>query len=239
MSKTKHSPTPKEPVSSFELFNLSASAVQRNLSAFTVLNLLPAAMMLGSAISSSRRDQQANDLSGIGSLTGLPTYAIASFAGIGLAIFLLVILASLIIRAMLYALQLEVAKGKTPELADIWQVGKKYWLRLLGLGIVVSVFVIGGLFLLIVPGLIMLRRYFLSPYVLIEKDTSISEAMRISAEISKPYSGSIWGIIGVSILLSLPSFIPVIGSIVSFVLAMLYSVAPALRYQELKKLAKT
>jgi len=90
--------------------------------------------------------------------------------------------------------------------------------------------------LLIVPGVIAIRRYFLAPYLMLDKDLSIREAMKQSAALSKPYSGSIWGIIGVIVLLSLPSIIPVIGWAVSFVLMLLYSVAPALRYQELKKL---
>jgi hypothetical protein len=60
--------------------------------------------------------------------------------------------------------------------------------------------------------------------------------MKQSAAATKPFSGAIWGIIGVYILLSLPGFIPLIGGLVSIALTTLYSVAPALRYYELSKL---
>jgi|SRR3989344_1587369 len=239
MGKTIHkSSNITAPTSAFDLFGKSSTAVQRNLSTFVILNLLPAATMIGGAISQSRHSNQANDFNGFGALSGLPTYAIASLAGFGIIVFIAVVIAGFIIRAMLYSLQLQAAKDKNPDLSALWQVGKKYWLRLLGLNIVVGLVIIGGFLLLIVPGLIMIRRYFLSPYILVDKDTTIGEAMRRSAELSKPYSGSIWGIIGVSILISIPSFVPFVGQIISFVLNILYSVAPALRYEELKKLAK-
>lgn len=229
---------PGQPVSAFELFGKSKEIVQRNLSSFVILNLLPAATMLGSAIATSRSTERTNDLGNFGSLSGLPTYAIASLAGFGIAIFILVIIVGAIIRAMLYGLQLEGAKGKTPDISALWEIGKKYWLRLFGLGILVGLAILGGLILLIVPGFIMIRRYFLAPYILVDKDTTIMDAMRQSAALSKPYSGSIWGVIGVSVLVSLPGIIPIIGSFISLVLGVLYSVAPALRYEELKELAK-
>jgi uncharacterized membrane protein len=135
---------------------------------------------------------------------------------------------------MLQVLELRTANGKKPTLGELWLQTKKYGPRLFGLGFVVGLYVLLGFIMLIVPGLIFIRRYFLSAYVLMDQDVSISEAMKISAEMTKPYSGSIWGIIGVSILLSLTGVIPVIGWVISLVLSALYSVAPALRYYELK-----
>jgi uncharacterized membrane protein len=88
-----------------------------------------------------------------------------------------------------------------------------------------------------VPGLIMLRRYFLAPYVMLDKKCSIKEAMDTSAEISKPYSGYVWGVIGVIFLIGLINIIPFIGWIISFIVGMFYSVAPAMRYRELRKLS--
>lgn len=108
---------------------------------------------------------------------------------------------------------------------------------MVGLYIVVGLYILVGLILFIVPGVIFLRRYFLSPYVMLDKKAGIKEAMARSAAISKPYSGSIWGIIGVIVLFELVGIIPYIGWLISFVLSVLYSVAPALRYQELKKLS--
>src|SRR5690606_38409716 len=103
------------------------------------------------------------------------------------------------------------AKGHTPSLSRLWDIGKKYWLRLFGFFIVYGFLIVGGLILLVIPGLIVIRRYFLVPYIMIEKDLPILKAMERSAKLTKPYSWSIWGIIGVMLVLSLPNFIPVIG----------------------------
>src|SRR6185295_10606488 len=113
---------------------------------------------------------------------------------------------------------------------------KKFGPRLLGLGIVVGLMLIGGFLLLVIPGLIVLRRYYLSPYYLVDKDLTIGEAMKQSAADSKPNSQAIWAVIGVSVLLSLTGVVPLIGGILSFVLVSLYSVAAPLRYREIKHL---
>jgi hypothetical protein len=73
----------------------------------------------------------------------------------------------------------------------------------------------------------------LAPYVMLDTKCGITEAMERSADLTKPYSGYIWGIIGVMFLIGLFNIIPGIGWMISFVLGMLYSIAPALRYQEL------
>jgi uncharacterized membrane protein len=119
----------------------------------------------------------------------------------------------------------------------LWHVVKSMGWRLLGLYVVMGLIILVGLILFIIPGLILIRRYFLAPYVMIDKKVSIREALDHSAALSKLNAGSIWGIIGVMILIGMVNIIPIIGGLASFVLGSLYSVAPALRYQELKKLA--
>jgi uncharacterized membrane protein len=105
-----------------------------------------------------------------------------------------------------------------------------------GLYLLMGLYIFVGLILFIIPGLIMLRRYFLAPYVMLDTRCGITEAMERSAELSKPYSGYIWGMIGVMFLISLFNVVEGIGWMAAFVLGMLYSVAPALRYQELKEI---
>jgi hypothetical protein len=68
---------------------------------------------------------------------------------------------------------------------------------------------------------------------LLDTSCSIKEAMEQSAELTKPYSKYIWGIIGVMFLIGLLNVIPGIGWMLAFLLGMYYSLAPALRYQEL------
>jgi uncharacterized membrane protein len=107
--------------------------------------------------------------------------------------------------------------------------------QMFGLYLLIGLYVFVGLILFIVPGLIMLRRYFLAPYVLLDTRCSIKEAMERSAAMTKPYSKYIWGVIGVMFLIGLANVIPGIGWLIAFIFGMFYSVAPALRYQELKE----
>jgi hypothetical protein len=58
-----------------------------------------------------------------------------------------------------------------------------------------------------------------------------------SAALSKANTGAIWGVIGVMFLIGLANIVPIIGGLIAFIFGALYSVAPALRYQQLKKLA--
>lgn len=80
----------------------------------------------------------------------------------------------------------------------------------------------------------MLRRYFLSFYYLIDKDCSIKEAMRLSAVSTKKNSSAVYGIVGILFLFYLLGVLGPIGAIAAAILQILYSVAPALRYQEFR-----
>jgi hypothetical protein len=230
---------PKKPqlTGAFELFSKSSSLVQSNLGTFAIVYLLPLLTNLATLRRNWGDAAQNHDFSFFNGFSNLPGYAVGPFIGLGIAFALLVFVVWLIINAMTVGLQVETAQTKKPKLDDLWPYAKKYWLRLFGLSLLTALFVFAGLILLIIPGLIMIRRYFLAPYVLVDQDTGIWEAMNKSAAMSKPYSGYIWSIIGVGVLISLPSIIPVFGWAITFVLSVLYSVAPALRYQELKKIA--
>ena len=129
---------------------------------------------------------------------------------------------------------MEATEGKALDFTRLWAVVKELWWRMFGLYLLTGLYIFVGLILFIIPGLIMLRRYFLAPYVMLDTKCDIKTAMERSSEISKPYSGYIWGIIGVMFLIGLLNVIPGVGWLVAFILGMFYSVAPALRYQELK-----
>lgn len=218
------------------LFHKSYEAVMRNINTFAIL-LLPSFLFTLSSLVPFPDGNPAKDFSApFGSLV-FPTYGWVAIFILGFIATVLLVFLLIIIQAMLLILELEAAQDKTPGLGHLWELGNKYLLRLFGLAIVTSIYVIGGLILFIIPGLIMIRRYFLAPYLLIDKDLPIGEAMRRSAALTKPHPGAVWGVIGVMLLLSLPGFVPFIGPIVAFVLGALYSVAPAIRYKELKKLS--
>ncbi|HVI60719.1 MAG TPA: hypothetical protein VM535_01040, partial [Candidatus Saccharimonadales bacterium] len=135
--------------------------------------------------------------------------------------------------AMVFA-QLKAAQGSKVDIDAAFQQGKKFLWRFWGLSIVVGLIILGGFILLIVPGFFMIKRYLLAPYYLVDKDLSIGEAMRASAEAGKKYSGAVWGVVGVNILISLASSIPFIGSLLGLVLNIAYYCAPAVRYEQVK-----
>ena len=137
---------------------------------------------------------------------------------------------------MSQAAQLDAAEGKPLDFKNLWGVVKDRGWRLFGLYIVMSVLIVVGLILLIIPGLILIRRFFFAPYVMIDKNTGIKDSLNESAALSKLNTGAVWAVIGVMLLIGLANIIPIIGGLASFAFGSLYSVAPALRYQQFKKL---
>ena len=87
---------------------------------------------------------------------------------------------------------------------------------------------------MIVPGLFILKRYYLAAYYLIDEDLDITEAMRRSAADSKRYSSAVWGILGAQLLFAACLIIPILGFIAALVLLAMYANAPAIRYLEFK-----
>ena len=146
-----------------------------------------------------------------------------------------VILMSFVLTAMMYVLKYQSAKGNKMSVKDVWQQTQPYWWRMFRLYVVRNL-VIGIAFLLfIVPGLFMWRRYMLAPYYLLDKNTSVGEAMRQSAADSMRVSGAIWGMMGVYIIISLSGVIPLAGYVLGPIIGTVYCCAQALRYLQVKK----
>jgi len=170
------------------------------------------------------------------SASPLPFFTSYAVFGFAIVWFLFVLALGTIVQIMAQRAQLDAAEGKHLSFDKLWDTVKEMGWRMLGLYIVVSLVVGVGLILLVVPGVIFMRRYYLAPYVMLDKKPqTIGEAMAISSKMSK--AGGIWSVIGVLFLIGLVSIVPIIGWLASFLLAMAYSVAPALRYQELKNLS--
>lgn len=112
-----------------------------------------------------------------------------------------------------------------------------FW-RYAGLSICVAVVVLAGFIAFIVPGVFLLRRYYLSQYYLVDKDLGVFEAMRLSAERSKKFANAIWGLLGVQLLISIVNIIPGMGQLIGGVASLLYSYAPAVRYKQIEDAAK-
>ncbi|MGH7237443.1 MAG: hypothetical protein ACREGF_02820 [Candidatus Saccharimonadales bacterium] len=194
-----------------------------------VLILLPAVLLdLGETLLRSTVKPGSNSLA---------IYSHLSFASPGSILILIGFLWTLINAPAMYYFLIQTVKGKSRTIKQCYQYGLKRFWRLLGLRILVDIIIVIGFILLIVPGVIMLRRYYLAEYYLIDQDLSIKEAMQKSAEQSKPVSGYVYGVIGVSIVFGLiaglvSGIIPLVGTIIGLLIGYIYLFGAALRYVE-------
>lgn len=229
--------------SAFDLFTPSKEIVMRNLWIFGPLYAIPFIFWVHSWIWAPLPNervhwwQHSDGFSSAWSGGPIPTYPTFLFVGFSLLWLFLILVVGTIAQIMAQAAQLEGAQSKNLDFQNLWIVVKELGWRMFGLYAVIAISVTVGLLLLIIPGLILIRRFFLAPYVMLDKKLGIRESLDKSTELSKLNPGSIWGIIGVMFLIGLVNIIPVFGGLAAFALGGLYSVAPAIRYMQLKKLA--
>lgn len=210
---------PQKLQSAFKLFDLSVEAVKVNVVLLAVLVASPTILILVELL--------------ILMLGG----AVASLGDAALVIGSLIMFGSLMLSFVAYlfiipattAVQLQSARGERITFRQAFNVGKRFWLRYLGLGICMALIIGIGLLLFIIPGLFMLRRYILAPYYMLDRNLGVFDSLSASAEDSKRFAGAIWGLIGVQFLASLAGFIPF-----GFIISLLYICAPAIRYLEIK-----
>lgn len=243
METTSSRPRRSSPLnlpSALALFKPSRDIVLKNIWIFGPLYAVPIVFWIHSWIWSPVNTKWWTNGAGLDanwtSIPG-PSHLLDATVGFSIIWFVIVAVIGTIAQIMALAAQLAGAQGEPTAFDTLWATVKELGWRIVGLYLVVTLVVLVGLILLIIPGLIMLRRYLLAPYVMIDKKYGIRKSMEYSAALSKPYSHSVWGIIGMMFLISLIGIIPFIGSLVAFVLGMFYSVAPALRYEELKRLS--
>jgi len=221
----------------FELFPKSYELVKRYLAIFGLLYLFPAIFGLANGFVGLESERHwktdAPVAANAVNISGIPFYV---WAGLGVGLLALMVVA-VILRIMLHTAQLRASEGHKPKFGQLWQTVKSRGWDMFKLYLLVSIMTIIGFLLLIIPGIIMLRRYFVAPYVMLDNENQgVWEAMQRSAAMTKPYSGKIYAIFGVMILFALVGIVPLIGWIGATALAFFYNLAPALRYQELKKI---
>jgi uncharacterized membrane protein len=134
-------------------------------------------------------------------------------------------------------MQVEAAKGNSPEPFESFKKGLRMWLPLIAMFILQGILVIIGLILFIIPGLILIRAFFLAQFFVIDQKLGPILALDASKKATKPVSYWIWGTIGVGIVISLMAaflgLIPFIGSALSTAIGYIYAFATALRYNEI------
>lgn len=93
---------------------------------------------------------------------------------------------------------LRIYDGEKPEWSDIFKEYKPFW-RYLGVSILMPLAVLGGLILLIIPGIILLVRLSFSPIIVIDAQTRPVAAMKESFAITKGFFFKLllfWVVIG-------------------------------------------
>jgi len=213
---------PQQLTPSFNLLKPSMRAINRNLGTILSLALIPILGIVAAFIVFAIAGRN----------TDTPNPAAS---GIGFAFFLAAYVILIVVYPAIYLTLLKSVKGQEISLSEAFHEGLTYFWRFFGLIILTGLIVGVGLLLLIVPGIIWLRMYWLAPYYLIDRNLGIGEAMRQSKADSKLYKGPIYGVLGVFVLFGLLGAVPFVGSIVGTILQFLYYAAPALRYQEISE----
>lgn len=227
----------------FELFRPSKDLVLKNIWIFGPLYAVPLVFGIHDWIWSPGPNQahhwydHAYGFSSGSPGSPVPDYFFSAFVGLALLWFLTVVIVGTIAAMMSQAAQLDAVENKPLDFQDLWKVVKQLGWRLLGLYVAMAVIILVGFILLIVPGFYMIRRYMLAPYVMIDKKVGIREALDRSAELSLINPGALWGVIGVMFLIGLINIVPFVGGLAAFAVGSLYSIAPAMRYHQLKRLA--
>ena len=156
----------------FKLFTPSKELVLNNIWIFGPLYAVPLIFYIHSWIWSPLPNQavhwwQHSDFFSNG-FTGSPLPAYSTFITVGFSIFWFIFIVALgtIAQIMAQTAQLDAVEKRPLDFQDLWKVVKQLGWRLLGLYAVMAVIIFIGFILLIIPGLIMIRRYIFAPYVM-------------------------------------------------------------------------
>lgn len=220
----------------FDLPEKSFNIVKENWQMFAVVNVLTLLAALFSFDSSKESKYGANGAFDVGGFAS--GSELAAIVGFGFIALVLILGLAIFLNAMSTALEVRASQGKKPDFNSLVDAGKKYWLRLLGLTILSGLIVLGGLILLIIPGIIAIGRVAMAPYHMIDKDLGVMDSLKASNEMGKTHWKPVWAaillMIGVSIITGVLGVIPVIGALLGTIAAIFLSLILPLRYLEIK-----
>lgn len=89
-------------------------------------------------------------------------------------------------------IQLNILDSKKTKVSDLFNANGIFW-QYLATSILVGLIVIGGLLLLIVPGIIWLLKYQFAMPLVVDKKLDITESIRKSGEITQGHKGWLFG----------------------------------------------
>lgn len=219
----------------FDLFTPSKELVLRNIWIFGPLYAIYFIFYLHSWIWTPKPGQNvelwqnAHGFSTAWPGAPLPTYLTFMVVGLSILWFVIIGFIGTAVQVMSQRAQLDAVHGKPLHFKYLFATVREIGWRMLGLYVLSTLAIVFSLFILT-------RRYLLAPYVMLEKKTGILESMRLSSELSNRNPGAVWGVVGVMVLIGLVNIVPIIGGLASFMIGSLYSLAPAIRFQQLKKL---
>ncbi len=124
-------------------------------------------------------------------------------------------------------------RGTRKELRESFDYATQNILRFFVANLLSALAVIGGLILLIIPGILIAMKFSMTNYILVDNPKmSGTEALSRSWDMTRGHMGKIFGIIGVSILMLLP-VITIVGIIATIILLVLYAAAMPVLYNYL------
>lgn len=126
------------------------------------------------------------------------------------------------------------AQNQKRSLGDFLQAARPFVIRNIILSILFALAILGGLILFIIPGLVFMAWFSMSGYAMVTEDLGAVASMKRSKELVRGRVLETWGLMSLS---NAANIIPVIGSIISFVLSIIMMPAMAMRYLQLKDTA--
>ncbi len=205
-----------------ELVRSSLKLLKDNYESCLIMFLLPSLLLtLGTLLAGDGMHTSGLNLLGaIVALSGFCWYVVSMFAG-GM-------------------FSLAVARGQQPGVRWYYARGLRFAPRLIGLSLLLIPLIVGGLLLLILPGLIVIRRYSLAYLFLVDRNLGIREAMDMSAAHTKAEPTAVFGVATVLVIFlviagAFSRTISPYGNILALIVQVLYVIAPALLYVELQK----
>ena len=164
---------------------------------------------------------------------GLFGHSVGSVVLAAVVTLILLAVALAVLAPLSFIILLASARGKKLSLrqavGQCWHYSGRMTLVIL----LTALATLGGLILLIIPGIIVGTWFSLAPYVLVDEDVGAIEAMKRSKRLVQGHLIEMLGLYGMDNFLSL---FPLIGNIISLVLTLLTLASPAVRYLQLKEL---
>jgi hypothetical protein len=125
-------------------------------------------------------------------------------------------------------------KGEKISVGNALSQALPFWLKNIGLSLLVGLAAVLSFIALVVPFFIVFPRLVLVTYFLVDRKLGVIEAFKASWHETKGHSTKVWGVIGATILMAL-LMVTIIGIPFSIYFLIMYSAANAVLYEFIKK----